>query len=77
VHPNPLADAPPTDAEDVELARLAQSGSKDALESLVMRHPAFVAMSPESLTRRATSRSLLKLGGGPRPSTQLFLDRQS
>lgn len=27
--------------------------------------------------RRATSRSLLKLSGGSRPSTQLFLDRQS
>ena len=35
---NPLADDAPTDAEDVELARLAQSGSKDALESLIMRH---------------------------------------
>ena len=42
VHANPLADATPTDAEDVELARLAQSGSKDALESLVTRHQRWI-----------------------------------
>lgn len=42
VHANPLADAAPADAEDVELARLAQAGSKAALESLVMRHQNWV-----------------------------------
>jgi RNA polymerase sigma factor (sigma-70 family) len=42
MHANPLADATPTDAEDVELARLAQSGSKDALESLVLRHQRWI-----------------------------------
>jgi RNA polymerase sigma factor (sigma-70 family) len=42
MHTNPLAEAAPSDAEDVELARLAQSGSKDALESLVMRHQRWI-----------------------------------
>jgi RNA polymerase sigma factor (sigma-70 family) len=41
-HANPLADAAPTDAEDVELARLAQSGSKEALESLIIRHQRWI-----------------------------------
>jgi RNA polymerase sigma factor (sigma-70 family) len=41
-HANPLAEAAPTDAEDVELARLAQAGSKEALESLVMRHQRWI-----------------------------------
>ena len=41
-HANPLADDAPTDMEDVELARLAQSGSQDALESLIMRHQRWV-----------------------------------
>jgi RNA polymerase sigma factor (sigma-70 family) len=41
-HANPLAEAAPNDAEDVELARLAQSGSKDALESLIIRHQRWI-----------------------------------
>jgi RNA polymerase sigma factor (sigma-70 family) len=41
-HSNPLAEDAPTDAEDVELARLAQSGNKEALESLVTRHQGWI-----------------------------------
>jgi RNA polymerase sigma factor (sigma-70 family) len=41
-HPNPLADAAPNDGEDVELARLAQSGSKEALEALIVRHQGWI-----------------------------------
>jgi len=37
-HANPLAEAAPTDSEDLELALLAQSGRKEALEALVVRH---------------------------------------
>jgi DNA-directed RNA polymerase specialized sigma24 family protein len=40
--PNPLADAPVTDAEDLDLVRLVQSGSKDALELLIGRHQRWI-----------------------------------
>jgi RNA polymerase sigma factor (sigma-70 family) len=36
--PNPLADAPDTDADDVELVRRIRDGDRDALERLVLRH---------------------------------------
>ena len=39
---NPLSDAAPADAEDQDLVRLAQSGSKDALELLVARHQRWI-----------------------------------
>jgi RNA polymerase sigma factor (sigma-70 family) len=41
-HANPLADDAPNDSEDVELALLAQSGDKDALESLIKRHQRWI-----------------------------------
>jgi RNA polymerase sigma factor (sigma-70 family) len=39
---NPLADASPTDAEDQDLVRLVQSGSKEALEALIIRHQRWI-----------------------------------
>ena len=39
---NPLADAPPTDAEDQDLVRLVQSGSKEALDLLITRHQRWI-----------------------------------
>lgn len=39
---NPLADPAPSDADDVELVRLAQSGSRQALESLITRHQRWI-----------------------------------
>jgi RNA polymerase sigma factor (sigma-70 family) len=42
MHGNPLADEAPTDVEDVKLARLAQSGGKEALESLIKRHQRWI-----------------------------------
>jgi RNA polymerase sigma factor (sigma-70 family) len=41
-HPNPLADAAVTDAEDLDLVRLVQSGSKEALELLITRHQRWI-----------------------------------
>lgn len=41
-HPNPLADAAMTEAEDRFLVRLAQSGSKEALELLIGRHQRWI-----------------------------------
>lgn len=41
-HANLLAEAAPTDAEDLEFARLAQSGSKEALEALIIRHQQWI-----------------------------------
>lgn len=38
IHPNPLADAALTEAEDQALVRLVQSGSKEALDLLIARH---------------------------------------
>jgi RNA polymerase sigma factor (sigma-70 family) len=40
--PNPLADLAITDADDLELIRRVQSGSKEALESLVSRHQRWI-----------------------------------
>lgn len=39
---NPFASSPTTDAEDGELALRAQAGDRDALESLISRHQAWV-----------------------------------
>lgn len=39
---NPLADPAPTDAVDLELAGLAQSGRKEALEELIARHQQWI-----------------------------------
>jgi RNA polymerase sigma factor (sigma-70 family) len=41
-HSNPLADTAPTDAEDLELVRLAQEGGKVALETLIRRHQRWI-----------------------------------
>jgi hypothetical protein len=41
-HPNPLADAAMTEAEDRGLVRLVQSGSKEALELLITRHQRWI-----------------------------------
>jgi RNA polymerase sigma factor (sigma-70 family) len=41
-HPNPLADTAPTDAEDLDLVRLVQSGSKEALDLLIGRHQRWI-----------------------------------
>jgi RNA polymerase sigma factor (sigma-70 family) len=40
--PNPLADAPDTDADDVELVRRIRDGDRDALERLVLRHQSWI-----------------------------------
>src|SRR5688572_31296665 len=40
--PNPFADTPASDAEDQELVRQAQGGSRDALETLIRRHQAWI-----------------------------------
>jgi len=40
--PNPLADFPLADAEDLELVRRAQSGDKEALEVLITRHQRWI-----------------------------------
>ncbi|MBI2684791.1 MAG: RNA polymerase sigma factor [Acidobacteria bacterium] len=40
--PNPLADFALTDAEDLDLVRLAQSGNKEALELLITRHQRWI-----------------------------------
>jgi RNA polymerase sigma factor (sigma-70 family) len=42
IHPNPLADAALTEAEDQALVRLVQSGSKEALELLITRHQRWI-----------------------------------
>jgi RNA polymerase sigma factor (sigma-70 family) len=39
---NPLADAAPTDTEDLELVRRAQEGGKEALETLIRRHQRWI-----------------------------------
>jgi RNA polymerase sigma factor (sigma-70 family) len=41
-HPNPLAEAAITEAEDQSLVRLVQSGSKEALELLISRHQRWI-----------------------------------
>ena len=40
--PNPLADFAVTDAGDLDLVRLVQSGSKEALELLIIRHQRWI-----------------------------------
>src|SRR5579885_574334 len=40
--PNPLADFALTDAEDLDLVRLVQSGNKEALEVLISRHQRWI-----------------------------------
>jgi RNA polymerase sigma factor (sigma-70 family) len=40
--PNPLAEGPPADAEDLDLIRLVQSGSTGALEALISRHQRWI-----------------------------------
>jgi RNA polymerase sigma factor (sigma-70 family) len=40
--PNPLAETAPTDAEDLDLVRLVQSGSTGALELLIGRHQRWI-----------------------------------
>ena len=42
IYPNPLADAALTEAEDRDLVRLVQSGSKEALELLITRHQGWI-----------------------------------
>ena len=42
MYSNPLADAPPTDAEDQHLIGLVHSGSKAALELLISRHQRWI-----------------------------------
>jgi RNA polymerase sigma factor (sigma-70 family) len=42
IHPNPLADAALTEADDQSLVRLVQSGSKEALELLITRHQRWI-----------------------------------
>ena len=42
IHPNPLADAALTEAEDRALVRLVQSGSKEALDLLIARHQRWI-----------------------------------
>lgn len=39
---NPFAEAGASDAEDVELVRIARTGSKEALESLIHRHQGWI-----------------------------------
>jgi RNA polymerase sigma factor (sigma-70 family) len=65
--PNPLADTAPTDPRDLELVRLARSGSKEALEVLVSRHQRWiynlalrVAFHPQD-AEDATQEILVKL----------------
>ena len=41
-NPNPLADAAMTEAEDRDLVRLVQAGSKEALELLITRHQRWI-----------------------------------
>ena len=41
-HPNPLTETVQTDAQDLDLVRLVQSGSKDALELLIGRHQRWI-----------------------------------
>jgi RNA polymerase sigma factor (sigma-70 family) len=41
-HSNPLADAAMTEADDLGLVRLVQSGSKEALELLITRHQRWI-----------------------------------
>src|SRR5690242_11322282 len=40
--PNPLANAAPTEADDLDLVRLVHSGSKEALELLITRHQGWI-----------------------------------
>jgi RNA polymerase sigma factor (sigma-70 family) len=40
--PNPLADAPTGDADDLDLIRHAREGSRDALELLIARHQPWI-----------------------------------
>lgn len=40
--PNPLADVPSGDADDQDLVRHAQQGSREALELLIGRHQAWI-----------------------------------
>ena len=40
--PNPLTDTPPGDADDQDLIRHAQQGSREALELLIARHQAWI-----------------------------------
>ena len=42
MHRNPLAETALTDAEDLDLVQLVQSGSKDALELLIGRHQRWI-----------------------------------
>jgi RNA polymerase sigma factor (sigma-70 family) len=42
MYSNPLADAPPTDAEDQHLVGLVHSGSNAALELLISRHQRWI-----------------------------------
>ena len=39
---NPLTDVPESDADDLAAVRLAQSGSRDALEEVIRRHQAWI-----------------------------------
>ena len=41
-YPNPLADSPLADAEDLDLVRLVQLGDKHALELLITRHQRWI-----------------------------------
>jgi hypothetical protein len=45
-HPNPLADAAMTEAEDRGLVQLVQSGSKEALELLIIPHQRWIQHRP-------------------------------
>jgi RNA polymerase sigma factor (sigma-70 family) len=40
--PNPFAETPASDAEDQDLVRQAQAGSREALETLIRRHQAWI-----------------------------------
>src|SRR5688572_2896390 len=40
--PNPLADTPSGDADDLDLIRHVQQGSRDALELLIARHQSWI-----------------------------------
>lgn len=42
MHPNPLSETAPRDGEDLDLVRLVQSGSKEALELLSGRHQRWI-----------------------------------
>jgi RNA polymerase sigma factor (sigma-70 family) len=42
MHPNPLSETAPRDGEDLDLVKLVQSGSKEALELLIGRHQRWI-----------------------------------